>query len=57
VEECEVTKLVAVIDPKTREKKKAKFAKSGAMCVARISVEKAICIETFETVPQVGARP
>ncbi|KAL4853614.1 Eukaryotic peptide chain release factor GTP-binding subunit ERF3B [Chlorella vulgaris] len=54
VEECEVTKLVAVIDPKTREKKKAKFAKSGAMCVARISVEKAICIETFEAVPQLG---
>lgn len=55
VEECEVTKLVAVIDPKTKEKKKAKFAKSGAMCVARIAVEKPICIETFDHVPQVWA--
>lgn len=54
VEECEVTKLVAVIDPKTKEKKKAKFAKSGAMCVARIKVEKSICIEAFDSVPQVG---
>ncbi|EFN59534.1 hypothetical protein CHLNCDRAFT_29643, partial [Chlorella variabilis] len=54
VEECEVTKLVAVIDPKTKEKKKAKFAKSGAMCVARIAVEKPICIETFDHVPQLG---
>lgn len=50
-----MTKLVAVIDPKTKEKKKAKFAKSGAMCVARIAVEKPICVEAFDSVPQVGA--
>lgn len=55
VEECEITRLVAAVDPKTKEKKKAKFVKSGAMCIARIAVEKAICIEPFETVPQVGA--
>ncbi|KAL4431268.1 hypothetical protein ABPG75_006524 [Micractinium tetrahymenae] len=54
VEECEVTKLVAVIDPKTKEKKKAKFAKSGAMCIARIAVEKPICVEAFDNVPQLG---
>ncbi|KAI7840718.1 hypothetical protein COHA_005534 [Chlorella ohadii] len=54
VEECEVTKLVAVVDPKTKEKKKAKFAKSGAMCIARIAVEKPICIEAFDNVPQLG---
>ena len=113
-----MTKLVAVVDPKTKEKKKAKFAKSGAwrpgwvllllqlqllwlahahgrqpcsgraacgllvgerllvqgrggpqpvahacracaaaagaMCIARIAVEKPICIEAFDNVPQVG---
>eukprot|EP00887_Chlorella_sp_A99_P005761 scaffold1.g5761.t1 len=48
VEECEITRLVAAIDPKTKEKKKAKFVKSGAMCVARIKVEKPICIEPFD---------
>lgn len=32
----------------------AKYAKSGAMCIARISVEKPICIEAFDHVPQVG---
>jgi peptide chain release factor subunit 3 len=54
VEECEVVKLVAVIDPKTKEKKKAKFAKSGAICVVRVAVEKSICIEPFDAVPQLG---
>eukprot|EP00890_Picochlorum_soloecismus_P006149 jgi/Picsp_1/6535/NSC_03878-R1_g1 to s phase transition protein len=54
VEECEVTKLVAVIDPKSKEKKKAKFAKSGAICIARIAVEKGICVEQFNFIPQLG---
>lgn len=54
VEECEVTKLIAVIDPKTKEKKKTKYAKSGAICIARIAVEKSICIEPFDSVPQLG---
>lgn len=54
VEECEVTKLVAVIDPKTKEKKKAKYVKSGAICIARVAVEKPICVEAFDSVPQLG---
>jgi len=54
VEECEVTKLVAVIDPKTKEKKKAKFVRSGSICIARIAVEKPICVEAFDGVPQLG---
>lgn len=54
VEECEVTKLVAVIDPKSKEKKKVKFAKSGAICIARIAVEKGICVEQFNFIPQLG---
>lgn len=54
VEECEVLKLVAVIDAKTKEKKKAKFVKSGSICIARIAVDKPICVEAFETVPQLG---
>ena len=54
VEECEVIKLVAAIDPKTKEKKKTKFVKSDSICIARIAVEKSICVESFDTNPQLG---
>lgn len=54
VEECELTKLVAVIDPKTKEKKKAKFVRTGSICIARIAVDKSICLEAFDSVPQLG---
>lgn len=54
VEECEVTKIVAAIDPKTKEKKKTKFVKSGSICIARIAVEKPICVESFQSNPQLG---
>lgn len=54
VEECEVTRIVAVIDPKTKEKKKAKFATSGAMVICRISVRQAVCLEKFSDYPQLG---
>lgn len=47
VEECEITKLVAEVDMKTKEQKKAKFIKQGGLCICRISVEKPICIEAF----------
>lgn len=51
VEECEITKLVAEIDMKTKEQKKAKFVKQGGLCICRISVEKPICIEAFTVGP------
>lgn len=54
VEECEITALLARIDMKTREKVKAKFVKSGAVCIARVAVEKPICVELFDQVPQLG---
>ena len=54
VEECEITALLAKIDMKTREKVKAKFVKSGAVCIARVAVEKPICVELFDQVPQLG---
>lgn len=39
-----MTKLVAVVDPKTKEKKKAKFAKSGEKsCRGRGAVGCAVC--------------
>ena len=53
-EECEITALLAKIDMKTREKVKAKFVKSGAVCIARVAVEKPICVELFDQVPQLG---
>ena len=83
VEECEIIKLLAQIDIKTKERKKvgralwqhsqrnvhavasqqltafsvarqAKFVKSGSVVIARIQVEKPICAELFENVPQLG---
>ena len=50
----QVIKLVAAIDPKTKAKTKAKYVKSGAICIARISVDKPICLEAFDVVPQLG---
>ncbi|KAG2492459.1 hypothetical protein HYH03_009400 [Edaphochlamys debaryana] len=53
-EECEVSKLVAEIDPKTKEQKKTKYIKQGGICIARITVDKPICIESFADVPSLG---
>lgn len=47
VEECEIVKLVSEVDMKTKEAKKVKYVKSGAMCICRISLERAVCMETF----------
>jgi peptide chain release factor subunit 3 len=54
VEECEITALLAQVDPKTREKKRAKFVKSGAVAIARVQVAQPICVELFDAVPQLG---
>ncbi len=54
MEEAEVTKLLSAIDPKTREEKKVKFVKVGAVCRCRITVDKGICIETFEALASMG---
>ncbi len=31
-----------------------KYVKTGALCIARIATEKAICLELFDNVPQVA---
>lgn len=54
VEECEVVKLISAIDMKTKEQKKVKYVKSGAMCVCRITLEKPLCMETFGDLPSMG---
>ena len=35
-------------------KMQAKFVKSGAVAVVQLAVEKAICVELFSDVPQLG---
>lgn len=50
----QVSKLVAEIDPKTKEQKKAKYIKQGGICICRITVDKPICIEAFGDVPSLG---
>lgn len=54
VEECEVLALKEQIDPKTKERKKVKFVMSNSYVACRIKVDKAICLETFAKVPQLG---
>ena len=54
-EECEITKIVAFIDPKTREKNtKVKYVKSGANIIARVKMERTTCVEAFDKVAQLG---
>jgi hypothetical protein len=57
MEECEVTKLVAEVDMKTKEQKKSRFVKTGGMCICRIGVEKPMCIETFQVRLQIACLP
>jgi len=56
VEECEITRLISSLDMKTKPPtpKKVKFAKSAAIVIVRIEVEKPICVELFDNVPQLG---
>ena len=54
VEECEITALLAQVDVKTKAKKKVKFVKGGSVVIARVSVEKPVCVELFDAVPQLG---
>jgi len=55
-EECSILKLTATIDKKTgaKSKKAPMFVKSGAVISCVIEVEQPVCIETFESCPQLG---
>lgn len=56
VEECSVSELIAEIDLKTNTegKKRPTFVKSGAGVRLRLVLSKAICVEEFGVVPQLG---
>jgi len=54
VEECEITKLVCEVDPKTKAEKKVRFVKQGGICICRIAVEKPICVTPFSELPALG---
>jgi peptide chain release factor subunit 3 len=56
-EECTIVKLVAELDKRTAEPKPGgppRFVKSGALCVAIVKVARAIPIEKFEVMQQLG---
>jgi len=55
-EECTVTELISQIDLKsnTEGKKKPTFVKSGAGVRLRLVLNKAMCMEEFAIVPQMG---
>jgi len=56
VEECEIMRLIHLIDPKTKKpiRKKLLYVKHGAIVVVRILVSQIICVEKFEDFPQLG---
>ena len=54
VEECEVLQLLFEIDPRSKEKKKSKFVKSGKLVVCRLQTSRPIPLEKFGDVPQLG---
>jgi len=54
VEECEVTRLLSEINPKSKQEGKVKYVRSNSMVTCRIKVEKPICVETFSVVSQLG---
>ncbi|GBG87455.1 hypothetical protein CBR_g45513 [Chara braunii] len=56
VEECEILKLIAQIDPKTKKKMKKPvlFVKTGAVVDCRIQVAQVVCVELFKEFPQLG---
>ena len=55
-EECNIVKLTSSIDKKTgqKSKKAPMFVKNGAVITCVIECEKAVCIEPFDTSPQLG---
>ena len=55
-EECSILKLTASIDKKTgaRSKRAPMFVKTGAVIACVIEVEQPVCIEPFDTSPQLG---
>ena len=55
-EECTIVKLTASIDKKSgaRSKKAPMFVKSGAVITCVIECEQGVCIEPFESSPQLG---
>jgi peptide chain release factor subunit 3 len=56
VEECTVVRLLAEIDPKTKEitKKLPKFSKSRSIVNVHIQLAQSICMESFKEFPQLG---
>ena len=54
VEECEVLQLLFEIDPRSKEKKKSKFVKSGKLVVCRLQTSRPTPLEKFGDVPQLG---
>lgn len=55
VEEVVITDLIAEQDRKTGEqKKRPRFVKSNSIVIARFSLSRPVCMETFESMQQLG---
>eukprot|EP01026_Neomeris_dumetosa_P025784 TRINITY_DN21161_c0_g1_i2.p1 TRINITY_DN21161_c0_g1~~TRINITY_DN21161_c0_g1_i2.p1 ORF type:complete len:409 (+),score=74.04 TRINITY_DN21161_c0_g1_i2:334-1560(+) len=52
-EECEVHAILYKVEKKGVQKK-VKFVNSNSIVVCRIAVDNSICVETFDSVPQLG---
>ena len=55
VEEVTVTQLLVEYDRKTgAEKKRPRFVKSNTVVLARLCLNKPVCMETYDKMPQLG---
>ncbi|CAJ0961974.1 unnamed protein product, partial [Mesorhabditis belari] len=54
VEEVSVKLIIATIDKKTGEKKRAKFVKQDDKCIIRFESPEPFCLEPFKELPQLG---
>jgi len=52
--ECTCVKLISVVDKKTGKKKKQPHAIKGSVLECRLAVSQSICVEAYETTPQLG---
>lgn len=53
--EVTVTRMVSILDPKTKqEKKNPRFAKQGAQVTVELTVPQSIAIAPFDEQPQLG---
>eukprot|EP00824_Muranothrix_gubernata_P016057 TRINITY_DN33428_c0_g1_i1.p1 TRINITY_DN33428_c0_g1~~TRINITY_DN33428_c0_g1_i1.p1 ORF type:complete len:584 (+),score=125.65 TRINITY_DN33428_c0_g1_i1:70-1752(+) len=53
-EECMVSEVMFSVDPRTKQRKRAKYCKSNSLVICKIQLQNQTCIELFDEFPQLG---